>query len=112
MVILIPIMLDGDLKGLPGRDTIAMYKEGKYEILKGDKETTFDIYDHSSDSSLPIIKNVKKWKLVTVRFRQYICAMDENNHFYILNLDNGNLQGPLLLKDIPKEFVRYCKSMM
>jgi hypothetical protein len=101
-----------DLKFTAGRDTIASYQSGRFQILKGDKENTFHLYDHSLNSSSEIIKNIKKWRCITIHSQKYICTIDENNYFFILNMTNGNLYGPLLLEVVPAEFVSTCKSLM
>jgi hypothetical protein len=101
-----------DLKFMPGRDTIESYQRGRFQILKGDKENTFHLYDNSLNSSSEIIKNIKKWRCITIHSQKYICTIDENNHFFILNMTNGNLLGPLLLEMVPTEFVPTCKSMI
>jgi hypothetical protein len=101
-----------DLKFLAGRDTIKSYQSGRFQILKGDKENTFHLYDNSLNSSSEIIKNIKKWRCITIHSQEYICTIDENNYFFILNMTNGNLHGPLLLEVVPAEFVSTCKSLI
>jgi hypothetical protein len=113
-VIAINITLNALEEGIymPGRDTVEWYKEGKYEILRGDNENSYAVCDNSLKSSPKIIlENIKKWQYVSICSCQYICAIDEKENFYILNLESGELQAPSYLDEIPKEFVRTYKSL-
>jgi hypothetical protein len=101
-----------DIKFMPGRDTVAWYKEGKYQILRGDKENSYIVYDNSVKfSSGIILENIKKWRYMSIRSCQYLCAIDEKENFYILNLDSGELQYSSCLDEVPKEFVRTYKFL-
>ena len=101
-----------DMRYLPGRDTIESYQGGRFQILKGDRKYTFSLYDNSQSCSSGIIKNFKKWKHIKTCSQEYMCTIDENNEFFILNMTTNNLQGPLILKDVQRELLPQCKSLL